>query len=63
MGNTFFREETVVEREARAQRAADSLSTEMFMRLNVDVAPDKLAVWLQERWHLVSPLAHAIHRK
>lgn len=47
--------------ESQRRRAAIDLASDIAKHLKVDVDPDRLAAYLNSRWFLVAPLAHAIH--
>lgn len=42
-------------------RAAESLALEMRRGLGVDTNAEAVLDWINRRWHVISPLAHAIH--
>ena len=48
------------EREKKREEAARNLSRMMRADLGVEVAPERLAEWINERWSRVSVAAHAI---
>ena len=39
------------------------LSEEFKNELGVDINPQALRMFIRHRWHILSPLAHAIHGK
>ena len=39
----------------------ETLSDMFAARFGVELPPDMLRAFIKERWHLIAPLAHAIH--
>lgn len=49
--------------EQTRRKAAIDLAQDLSKHFGVEIDPDRLTTYLNSRWWLASPLAHAIHRE